>query len=118
VAVALLLAGCAGMGFRSAAGELLGRADSRMAAADYRGAAELYGRFVDENPGDPAAARARATRTLLQQWLQSQADLDRLKAENSRLRADLERLTADNSRLRADLERLRKIDLRPTPAPR
>jgi hypothetical protein len=79
----------------------LARADDRLAAAEYRSAASLYDQFLRERPNDPDAPRARATRAMIERLLGQQAEIERLKAEATRLRADL--------------ERLRNIDLRQTP---
>jgi predicted RNase H-like nuclease (RuvC/YqgF family) len=95
-----------------------------MAAADYSGAQALYAEFVNANPGNPLAARARAIQSALDRLLGAQTELDRLKRseEMPRLRRDLaerhsevERLKAENAKLRADLERLRNIDLETLP---
>jgi len=95
-----------------------------MAAADYSGAQALYAEFVNANPGNPQAARARAIQAALDRLLSAQTELDRLirSEEVPRLRRELterhgevERLRAENAKLRADLERLRNIDLQTLP---
>ena len=71
---------------------LLDEADAKMLAEDYTGASASYGEFVKADPGNAQAARARATQTALDRLLDSQTELDRLKAQSAKLRADLERL--------------------------
>jgi hypothetical protein len=102
----------------------LDQADAKLAAADYSGAQALYAEFVNANPADPQAARARATQAALDRLLSAQTELERVKRsqEVPRLRRDLadrqvevERLKAENTKLRADLERLRNIDLETLP---
>ena len=105
----------------------LGQADAMMAAADYSGAQALYAEFVNTNPGNPQAVRARAIQAALDRLLSSQTELDRLtrSEEVPRLRREIaerqgevERLKAENAKLRADLERLRNIDLQNLPGSR
>jgi hypothetical protein len=106
--LAAALAGCAGAGGRRGdpdrAARALARADEQLAAGQYRGAASLYDEFLRASPRDAEARRARATRQLLERFLASQSDVDRLQREVDRLKADL--------------ERLRRIDLRDAPATR
>jgi cell shape-determining protein MreC len=103
---------------------LLDEADAKMLAEDYTGASASYGEFVKADPGNAQAARARATQTVLDRLLDSQAELDRVKRdpELPRLRRELaerqsevDRLKAESAKLRADLERLRNIDLQTLP---
>ena len=102
----------------------LDQADAKMAAADYSGAQVLYAEFVNANPGNPQAARARAVQAALDRLLSSQTELDRLnrseeiprlRREIAERRGEVERLKAENAKLRADLERLRNIDLQTLP---
>jgi hypothetical protein len=111
VALAVALAGCAGARGRTGdpdpaagAARALARADEQLAAGQYRGAATLYDEFLRASPRDAEARRARATRQLLERFLASQSNVDRLQREVDRLKADL--------------ERLRSIDLRDAPATR
>lgn len=103
---------------------LLDEADAKMRAEDYDGASASYGEFVKAYPGNPQAARARATQTVLDLLLESQTELERVKRneELPRLRRELaerqgevDRLKAESAKLRADLERLRNIDLQTLP---
>ncbi|MBI4011256.1 MAG: hypothetical protein HY359_03020 [Candidatus Rokubacteria bacterium] len=127
VAVSLLLAGCAMLapGSSTQSATTLKRADDQMAAAQYRSALALYDEFLKASPNDPEAARARATRTVVERLLASQTEVERLRrevssrqAEVDRLRRDADSRQAEIDRLKADLERLRRIDLRQSPAPR
>jgi len=116
----------------------LDQADAKLAAADYSGAQALYAEFVNANPANPQAARARAIQAALDRLLSSQAELDRqkrsdevprlrreiaerkgdverLKVEITERHGEVERLKAENAKLRADLERLRNIDLQTLP---
>jgi len=119
----------------------LDQADAKLAAADYSGAQALYAEFVNANPANPQAARARAIQAALDRLLGAQTELDRLNrsAEVPRLRRELaerqgeverlrrevaerhgevERFKTENAKLRADLERLRNIDLQTLPGSR
>jgi peptidoglycan hydrolase CwlO-like protein len=139
VAILGATGGCASVASTPPPASSLSQADSRLAAADYRGAIGLYDEFLRTSPNDPAAGRARATRLAVEQMIQAQAEVDRLqtevarlkaeadrrrpevdrlRAEVDRLRAENERLKAETTRLRADLERLRTIDLRQLPPTR
>jgi hypothetical protein len=105
----------------------LERADAKMAAADYRGAQALYAEFVNANPANPQAARARAIQAALDRLLSAQAESERLSQgdEVPRLRREIaerqgevDHLKAENAKLRADLERLKNIDLETLPGAR
>jgi len=121
----MLCTGCASIAPSPApAKNSLDQAEAKMAAADYSGAQALYAEFVNANPGNPQAARARAIQAALDRLLSAQTELDRLirSEEVPRLRRELterhgevERLRAENAKLRADLERLRNIDLQTLP---
>lgn len=122
VMAGMLCAGCASIA--PSARNSLDRAEAKMAAADYSGAQALYAEFVNANPGNPQAARARAIQAALDRLLSSQTELDRLNRseEVPRLRREIaerqgevEHLKAENAKLRADLERLRSIDLQTLP---
>ena len=125
VMAAMLCTGCASIApSPEPARNSLDQADAKMAAADYSGAQALYAEFVNANPGNAQAARARAIQAVLDRLLSSQTELDRLNrsAEVPRLRREIaerqgevERLKAENAKLRADLERLRNIDLQTLP---
>lgn len=128
VIAGMLCTGCASMAPSPApAKNSLDQADAKMAAADYRGAQALYTEFVNANPGNPQAARARAIQAALDRLLSAQAESDRLKQSNEipRLRREIaerqgevERLKAENAKLRADIERLKNIDLETLPGAR
>lgn len=139
VMAGMLCTGCAPIGpSPEPARNPLDQADAKLAAADYSGAQALYAEFVNANPGNPQAARARAIQAALDRLLSAQTELDRLKrseevprlrreiaerhGEVERLRrefaerqGEVERLKAENAKLRADLERLRNIDLQTLP---
>ena len=125
VITGMLCAGCASIApSPEPAKNSLDQADAKMAAADYSGAQALYAEFVNANPGNPQAARARAIQAALDRLLSSQTESDRLNRseEVPRLRREIEerqgeveRLKAENAKLRADLERLRNIDLQTLP---
>jgi hypothetical protein len=125
VMAGMLCTGCASIApSPEPARNSLDQADAKMAAADYSGAQALYAEFVNANPGNAQAARARAIQAVLDRLLSSQTELDRLNrsAEVPRLRREIaerqgevERLKAENAKLRADLERLRNIDLQTLP---
>ena len=102
----------------------LDEADAKLIAADYKGASASYAEFVKANPGNAQTARARATQIALDRLLDSQAELDRVKRTDELPRArrelgerqsEVDRLKADNAKLRADIERLRNIDLQTLP---
>ena len=124
----MLCAGCASVApAPEAAKDSLGQADAKMAAADYSGAQALYAEFVNANPANPQAARARAIQAALDRLLSSQSELERLtrsdevprlRREIAERQGEVERLKAENAKLRADLERLRNIDLQNLPGPR
>lgn len=125
VMAGMLCSGCASIApSPEPAKNSLDRADAKMAAADYSGAQTLYAEFVNADPGNPQAARARAIQAALNRLMGSQTELDRLNRseEMPRLRreiaerqGEIERLKAENAKLRADLERLRNIDLQTLP---
>ena len=120
---------------------LLTQADAKLAADDHEGAIVLYDEFAAAKPAHAQAARARATRTVLERLAALQADLergqrldetprlrrdlsdrqseiDRLKSDGDRLKREGDSLRGEVNKLRADLERLRTIDLqqlRPDP---
>ena len=129
----MLSAGCASLSPEPAkapvspAISLLEQADARLTAEDYGAALTLYAQFVNADPGNAQAARARATQTALDRLLASQTELDRVKQndelprlrrELSERRSEADRLKAEIAKLRADLERLRNIDLQNLPGTR
>ena len=128
VMAAMLCTGCASLApSPDPAKNLLDRADAKMAAADYNGAQTLYAEFVNANPGNPQAARARATQAALDRLLSSQTEAERLNQSDEipRLRREIaerqgevDRLKAENAKLRADIERLKNIDLETLPGAR
>jgi peptidoglycan hydrolase CwlO-like protein len=128
VIAGMLCTGCASMAPAPApAKNSLDQADAKMAAADYRGAQALYTEFVNANPGNPQAARARAIQAALDRLLSAQAESERLKQSNEipRLRREIaerqgevDHLKAENAKLRADIERLKNIDLETLPGAR
>jgi thioredoxin-like negative regulator of GroEL len=123
----MLSAGCASLPpepAKAPAKTLLDQADARMTAEDYSGALALYAQFVQADPDNAHAARARATQTALDRLLAFQTELERVKQDDElpRLRRELlerhseaDRLKAEIAKLRADLERLRNIDLQNLP---
>ena len=125
VMAGMLSAGCASIAPSPAPTKpSLDQADAKMAAADYSGAQALYAEFVNANPGNPQADRARAIQIALDRLLSSQTELDRLnrseeiprlRREIAERRGEVERLKAENAKLRADLDRLRNIDLQTLP---
>jgi len=128
VMAAMLCTGCASLApSPDPAKNSLDRADAKMAAADYSGAQALYAEFVNANPGNPQAARARATQAALDRLLSSQTEAERLNQSDEipRLRREIadrqgevDHLKAENARLRADIERLKNIDLGTLPGAR
>jgi len=128
VMAAMLCTGCASLApSPDPAKNSLDRADAKMAAADYSGAQALYAEFVNANPGNPQAARARATQAALDRLLSSQTESERLNQSDEipRLRREIadrqgevDHLKAENARLRADIERLKNIDLGTLPGAR
>ena len=114
----MLCAGCAST--LEPARTLLGQADARLAAQDYRGAVALYSEFLKTGLQDPQAARARATQAALERLLALQTELERVQqGELPRLQRELadrqneaDRLKGEVAKLRADIERLRNIDLK------
>jgi hypothetical protein len=125
VVAGMLCTGCASMALSPEPAEiLLDQADAKLAAADYSGAQVSYAEFVNANPGNPQAARARAIQAALDRLLSTQTELDRvnrnedvlhLRREIAERRGDVERLKAENAKLRTDLERLMDIDLQTLP---
>ena len=130
----MLSAGCASVSPEPAkapgktpATTLLEQADARMAAADYSDAQALYAEFVNTNPDNAQAARARATQAALDRLLATQTELDRVK-QNDELprlqrellerRSEVDRLKAEIGKLRADLERVRNLELQNLPGTR
>lgn len=127
----------AGARSKDSARQILARAEALLVAEDYRGASEAYAAFLAVNPGDGAAPRIRATRTVLDRLFATQADvqrLQRLQRESGEVQAELQRLRRDAAtrdgeltrlrrdlaaqqteleQLKTDLERLKSIDLRP-----
>ncbi len=80
VMAGMLCTGCASMAPSSEpAANLLDQADAKLAAADYSGAQALYTEFVNANPANPQAARARAVQAALDRLLSTQTELDRVK---------------------------------------
>jgi len=128
VMAAMLCTGCASLApSPDPAKNSLDRADAKMAAADYSGAQALYAEFVNANPGNPQAARARATQAALDRLLSSQTEAERLNQSDEipRLRREIaerqgevDHLKAENAKLRADIERLKNIDLGTLPGAR
>ena len=76
----MLCAGCATTPGHAPA--LLGQADAKPAAQDYRGAVALYAEFLETNLQDPQAARARATQGALGRLLSLQTELERVTLRN------------------------------------
>ena len=117
-ATGLLLSGCAALLTRGQP-ELLARADEQLQSGNYGAAIALYDEFLQANPADPAAPRARATQSVLERLLQSEAAVQRLQQESalreeelSRARRELLALRAEAMRVKADLERLKALDQR------
>ena len=128
VMAAMLCTGCASLApSPDPAKNSLDRADAKMAAADYSGAQALYAEFVNANPGNPQAARARATQAALDRLLSSQTEserlnqsdeIPRLRREIAERQGEVDHLKAENAKLRADIERLKNIDLETLPGAR
>lgn len=124
---AIFIAGMACTGcalFHGPAKVTLDQADAKLTAADYAGAQVLYAAFVNADPGNSQAPRARAMQTVLDRLLSTESELDRIKKsdEAPRLRrevgertGEVDRLKAEVVKLRAALERLRTIDLETLP---
>lgn len=131
VITGILSAGCASLSPESgkasapaSAKSLLDQADASMSAEDYSGASALYAQFVQADPANAQATRARATQAALDRLLASQTELvrvkqddemPRLRREIQERRGEVDRLKAEIAKLRADLERLRNIDLQNLP---
>ncbi|HEV8308564.1 MAG TPA: hypothetical protein VGW35_12955 [Methylomirabilota bacterium] len=115
IAVWLLAWGCAAASgppaSSPAASALLARADDQLVAGQYRGAVSLYDELLRAHVADPATARARATRAVLDRLLLAQGEIERLHRELASRQVEIDRL-------RADLDRLRSIDLRQPPRTR
>jgi hypothetical protein len=123
----ILIAGVACTGcalFHGPAKVTLDQADAKLTAADYAGAQVLYAAFVNADPGNSQAPRARAMQTVLDRLLSTESELDRIKKsdEAPRLRrevgertGEVDRLKGEVVKLRAALERLRTIDLETLP---
>ena len=110
--------------FHGPAKVTLDQADAKLTAADYAGAQVLYAAFVNADPGNSQAPRARAMQTVLDRLLSTESELDRIKKsdEAPRLRrevgertGEVDRLKGEVVKLRAALERLRTIDLETLP---
>jgi hypothetical protein len=110
--------------FHGPAKVTLDQADAKLTAADYASAQVLYAAFVNADPGNSQAPRARAMQTVLDRLLSTESELDRIKKsdEAPRLRrevgertGEVDRLKGEVVKLRADLERLRTIDLETLP---
>jgi succinate dehydrogenase/fumarate reductase flavoprotein subunit len=118
VATGLLLSGCVTL-LSPGPPELVARADAQLQLGNYRAARALYDEFLQASPADPAALRVRATQSLLEALLQSEATLQRLQQESalreeelSRARRELQELRAEAMRVKVGLERLKALDRR------
>jgi len=118
VATGLLLSGCVKL-LTPGLPELVARADAQLQSGNYRAAIALYDEFLQASPADPAALRVRATQSLLEALLQSEATVQRLQQESalreeelSRARRELLELRAEAKRVNVSLERLKALDRR------
>ena len=118
VATGLLLSGCVKL-LTPAPPELVARADAQLQSGNYRAAIALYDEFLQASPADPAALRVRATQSLLEVLLQSEATVQRLQQESAlreeeltRARRELLELRAEAKRVNVSLERLKALDRR------
>ena len=118
VAAGLLFSGCVNLLTPGPPG-LVARADAQLQSGNYRAAIALYDEFLQASPADPAALRVRATRSLLEVLLQSEATLQRLQQESAlreeeltRARRELLELRAEAKRVNVSLERLKALDRR------
>ena len=118
VATGLLLSGCVKL-LTPAPPELVARADAQLQSGNYRAAIALYDEFLQASPADPAALRVRATQSLLEALLQSEATVQRLQQESAlreeeltRARRELLELRAEAKRVKVSLEWLKALDRR------
>ena len=118
VAAGLLLSGCVKL-LTPGLPELVARADAQLQSGNYRAAIALYDEFLQASPADPAALRVRATQSLLEALLQSEATVQRLQQESAlreeeltRARRELLELRAEAKRVNVSLERLKALDRR------
>ena len=118
VATGLLLSGCVKL-LTPGPPELVARADAQLESGNYRAASALYGEFLEASPADPVAPRVRATQSLLEVLLQSEATVQRLQQESAlreeeltRARRELLELRAEAMRVKVSLERLKALDRR------
>jgi predicted RNase H-like nuclease (RuvC/YqgF family) len=70
---------------------LLVRADEQMAAANYRGARDLYAEFLTAYPSHAAVSRARAAQETIDRLLAAQTEIERLRRAVETRDAELER---------------------------
>ena len=118
VALATLLAGCAGGPFAGPSATMLTKADRLAAEGDYRSAVAAYDAFLAQHADDSRAPRARMSRDAVASVITTRDEITRLQLELLRVReelakreGDLARVRQEAERLRADLERLKQIDL-------
>ena len=118
VATGLLLSGCVKL-LTPGPPELVARADAHLQSGNYRAAIALYDEFLQASPADPAALRVRATQSLLEALLQSEATVQRLQQESAlreeeltRARRELLELRAEAKRVKVSLEWLKALDRR------
>ena len=118
VTTGLLLSGCVKL-LTPGLPELVARADAQLQSGNYRAAIALYDEFLQASPADPAALRVRATQSLLEVLLQSEATVQRLQQESAlreeeltRARRELLELRAEAKRVKVSLEWLKALDRR------
>lgn len=118
VATGLLFSGCVKL-LTAGPLELVARADAQLQSGNYRAAIALYDEFLQASPADPAALRVRATQSLLEALLRSEAAVQRLQQESAlreeelaRARREVLELRAEAMRVKSSLEWLKALDRR------
>jgi len=130
------LGGCAGRWpfvAEHPSAKLLRAADDLASRGEFETARAAYDELAAKYPDAPGAPRARAIRDALARILETQEQIERLRAELAareaemarlrqslgaretelaRARQELQRLGTEATRLRTDLEELKRIDLR------
>ncbi|MBI2216207.1 MAG: tetratricopeptide repeat protein [Candidatus Rokubacteria bacterium] len=106
-ALAVLCAGCAAWPpFRDEARVHLGRAEALVERGDYTAALEAYDELLRRHPDGPAAARARATRSVITGLLAARDEVTRLEHAVVSDRNEIERLEQELARNESEVARL------------